>query len=725
MPRKKGINIQRLQNLSSKGGAGQTAEQANLDVSSNRPINSGSNDTLHREEPAAYAHIPSSDTPESPDKLAENMNNLALEAQPGDDIVLEDPPNDDDEDSVDARNPSSLAEPEGDEAPELHLSNTEVLEDDIDEPSDPTKWRPIPRDEAKAMSDKLNAFIKSSFHGHGRARVSSLGEVVLTWVRFMVGTLNLIAGMDMTLTNASLTAAVVFGRGEWAARQVRKWIREYQKEGGLPTNVYGTWNESVMEDEDLSAAIRDWMRDKGKYVQARDIIDFFGVAGAERYSRLIDRAPSLRTAQRWMHRMGYSWMKERRGQFADGHERDDVKHYREHVYIPEWTRLERQMRSWDADGKEVAPELEEGERLVVVWFHDESTFYAHDRRTTRWVHEDETAGIYKKGEGVSLMVADFVSADYGWLRSRPESPGATEGEISTAQVVFRAGKQRDGWFGTVHVVQQLLRAMAIVKKQYPNEDHVFVFDNATIHTKLPENLPNVSKMTLGPSQKVGGEEIGPSGEKIKINFAPATLPDGTTQQLYHPSDHPIEKLRGAFKGMATILEERNVPNARKLKLVCAATDDNKQGCLPGSTNCCARRTMMNQPDILAQKSIIQTLAEAEGFSVLYLPKYHCELNPIEQCWGAAKRVYRDSPFSSLEADLKRNMLTALDSVKLESIRRFAARSQRFVHAYLAGLSGSQAAWAMKKFRGHRIIPQALLQEMDEFDGVLVGRPTQS
>ena len=61
--------------------------------------------------------------------------------------------------------------------------------------------------------------------------------------------------------------------------------------------------------------------------------------------------------------------------------------------------------------------------------------------------------------------------------------------------------------------------MAIIKKQYPNKDHVFVFDNATIHTKLPEDLPNVSKMMLGPSQKVGGEEIGPLGKKIKINFA--------------------------------------------------------------------------------------------------------------------------------------------------------------------------------------------------------------
>ncbi|EUC58846.1 hypothetical protein RSOL_281530, partial [Rhizoctonia solani AG-3 Rhs1AP] len=410
-------------------GAPQTAEQADSGATSNEPVDSASNDTLHSEKPAAYMHTSLSDTPESPEKLAGNLSNLTLEAQLGDDIVLEDPPNNDDEDPLDAQNPLSLAEPEGVEAPALHLSNTEKPQDDQDEPSDLMNWRPITQDNAKEMSDKLNEFIKSSFHGHGWTRVSSLGEVVLTRVRFMVGTLNLISGMDMALTNASLTAAVVFGWGEWAARQVRKWIRGYQKYGNLPTNVYGTWNESVMEDEDLSAAIRGWMRGKGKYVQARDLIDFFGEAAAEQYSRLVNRAPSLRTAQRWMHRMGHSWSKERRGQFADGHERDDVGHYQENVYIPKWIELERRMRSWDADGKEIPRKLNEGERGVVVWFHDESTFYAHDRRTTRWIHESETAGICKKGEGVSLMVADFASTDYGWLRSRPGSPGAAEGEI--------------------------------------------------------------------------------------------------------------------------------------------------------------------------------------------------------------------------------------------------------------------------------------------------------
>lgn len=73
-----------------------------------------------------------------------------------------------------------------------------------------------------------------------------------------------------------------------------------------------------------------------------------------------------------------------------------------------------------------------GHCRVVVWFHDESTFYAHDRREVRWIHSTEGAVPKPKGEGVSLMVAHFVSADYGWLQSKD---GA-----ETARILFKAGK---------------------------------------------------------------------------------------------------------------------------------------------------------------------------------------------------------------------------------------------------------------------------------------------
>ena len=45
--------------------------------------------------------------------------------------------------------------------------------------------------------------------------------------------------------------------------------------------------------------------------------------------------------------------------------------------------------------------------------------------------------------------------------------------------------------------------------------------------------------------------------------------------------------------------------------------------------------------------------------------------------------------------------------------RFATHSLRFMHAYCLGLNGTQAAWAAKKYRGHRTIPDDILAQFDK------------
>lgn len=37
---------------------------------------------------------------------------------------------------------------------------------------------------------------------------------------------------------------------------------------------------------------------------------------------------------------------------------------------------------------------------------------------------------------------------------------------------------------------------------------------------------------------------------------------------------------------------------------------------------------------------------------------------------------------------------------------------RFMDAYRKGLTGSQAAWACKKYSGHRTLPHGILAELD-------------
>jgi len=158
--------------------------------------------------------------------------------------------------------------------------------------------------------------------------------------------------------------------------------------------------------------------------------------------------------------MGYQWSVDPKGQYVDGHEREDVVNYWQNVFLPGWASAERYMRTYTRAGEE---ELSSNGRHTIVWFHDESTFYAHDCQRKRWIHKDTNPVPYAKGEGASLMVADFVSADYGYLRSR-------DGKCS-ARRLFKAGKNRDGYFMNTEILEQVKEAMEIVKESYPDNNH--------------------------------------------------------------------------------------------------------------------------------------------------------------------------------------------------------------------------------------------------------------
>src|SRR6266850_1725037 len=93
----------------------------------------------------------------------------------------------------------------------------------------------------------------------------------------------------------------------------------------------------------------------------------------------------------------------------------------------------------------------------------------------------------------TLMVADFVSADYGWLHS----PDGTE----SMHVLFHAGKGHDGYFDNNNICSQATCAMDILREHYPHEDHILIFDNATTHLKCAEGSLSASKMPKGPSDK--------------------------------------------------------------------------------------------------------------------------------------------------------------------------------------------------------------------------------
>ncbi|KAF9510307.1 hypothetical protein BS47DRAFT_1300305 [Hydnum rufescens UP504] len=269
--------------------------------------------------------------------------------------------------------------------------------------------------------------------------------------------------------------------------------------------------------------------------------------------------------------------------------------------------------------------------------------------------------------------------------------------------------------------------MDILDKHYRTEDHVFIYDNATTHKKCADDALSARHMPKYPPNPNGkgrkkGENwgvkvplLGPNGNvihgsdgkvvKVFKKMADAQFSDGRPQPLYFPDDHP--QYPGLFKGMAVILEERGFSNARSLKAECKGFK-----CAPGITDCCCQRILFNQPDFVGVKSLLEDVCERRGYRVIFLPKFHPELNFIEMCWGYAKRVYCQFPISSDPMILEKNALAALESIPLLSMRRFSNRSLRFMDGYRCGLNGSEAIWAVKKYHGHRCLPPELVHEIE-------------
>jgi len=494
--------------------------------------------------------------------------------------------------------------------------------------------------------------------------------------------------------------------GKALARRIRCLYLHYRVHQSLPLEKRGGKRDgrSFLDDELIFSTCREWLISQPVGSITIDI--FHRAVNEELFPRLmvIPRRPIGRiTAYRWLGRLGFFQSWEQKGVYIDGHERPDVKEYRDNIFLPEMEAIDRlTTRYIEVGGKlQVShPDLLPGEKRHVVYFHDESCFHAYDFKSGMFLHTSQQKIPRKGGKGGLIHVSDFIGPE-GRIITRDNDGNV----LRDARVTIYPGKNKDPWWDTTQLLAQIKDTLDIFEEKHPGCVAVLVFDQSSAHNSHGSGALNAFNMNLSP----GGKQL-PQNDTI---YPPESSTDvrGQFQRLWTEDGTGVR----TAKGIERILKERGCyPEGKKIKAKCT-----KPRC-PDPVNypppadqppCCLARILQNHKDFREQESAIASVIKGRGHKCLFLPKFHCELNPIEMYWGYGKTRYRQVQKSTFE-EAKKQVPIALDACQTDTLRRFCNRSFRFMDAYRKGLSIKAAAWCVKKQKGHRSISEAIMKEFD-------------
>ena len=154
---------------------------------------------------------------------------------------------------------------------------------------------------------------------------------------------------------SSWQTAIGMKWGGRCARRLRELCRAFIADRKiLPVNPYGAWNESMLADEDLQNEISIYLLSIGNQISAKKLMEFLDQPDIkERHG--IEKSISHKTACRYLNSLGYRYKATPKGQYTDGHERDDVVAYRDKVFLPKWRQIQERMATWDENLVESAP----------------------------------------------------------------------------------------------------------------------------------------------------------------------------------------------------------------------------------------------------------------------------------------------------------------------------------------------------------------------------------
>ena len=454
-----------------------------------------------------------------------------------------------------------------------------------------------------------------------------------------------------------------------SGRTVREWKSAFfENEGSFPTTLQGKYPRSgvLWSEEKLNKKATEFIRQNASVPGRPNLTASLfckwvnsTLLPGESLAPCFPRNISVETARKWMHELGFSVIDKKKGTFVDGHERPDVVEYRKAflrkmivcgMLTPGDAPTDEVRQSFPTDIE--APTQERASRIIII-FHDESIFHANDDETVQWGTEDQRF-VRPKSKGAGLMVSDFIEETGGYLgltdQEYQEAKQQRPGIQKSARVIIEYGENKEGYFTSERFLDQLEMAVEIAEYKYPRRKGYrlyFVFDQSSCHMAYAEDALNVEKMNKNPG-----------GAQPKLR-----------DTIYNGKAQGMQFRDGTPKGLSQVLSERGVRVTNMTK------DEMKE-------------ILRNHPDFKNEKTKVEWFLHDRKHACIYLPKFHCELNPIERVWGLAKRYTRAYCNYSMQG-LKKTVPAALASVTLENIQKFFRKSRDYMYAYLQGMEAGK------------------------------------
>ena len=398
------------------------------------------------------------------------------------------------------------------------------------------------------------------------------------------------------------------------------------------------------------------------------------------------RKLGIRTANRYISKLGFYKKFAKKGEFFDKHDDkaivDDRERYLAEKKIHDlltWRKLPHfdDPAALEAHLKELA-DGPAANRPYVELVNDETACNANDTVNHQYTEKGKNAYIRSKSKGAGIMVGAYITEVFGRILQH-------DGKMAAASLEYGNGR----WWNSRRMLKHLKEVIEIRKKRLPWARVIWRFDHSTNHTAKCTTALNVYQMNIGFGGKkpvMRDTTVLDKGSLLYNQVQRMVLEQGDLDEKGKPIK---DELIGKPKGLKRVLDERWGPEVAK-----QFTGKQRKQQL--------QKRLGEDLDFQLQTTLIHDLIKklCPNDLVRFYPKYHCEFPAIERYWCDHKTYCRTYCRYNIKG-LRKVVPQGLDAVCADSVRRYFGLCRRYEVAYRKEVSTQDIYRVVKHYTAHR------------------------